>query len=77
MGAATGRIHAYPGIGEAIREALERAFPAREFVVWREPEEFVAGIWQVRWENSAGADDTDELSLPRPLLIRRNRMISG
>lgn len=38
------RIHAYHFAGEAVREAVERAFPERDYVVWTEPEAFLRGI---------------------------------
>jgi hypothetical protein len=40
-------------------------------------EDQIDGGWQVRWENSAGADDTDLLSLPQPFTLRRNRVQAG
>lgn len=41
------RIHAYHFAGEAIRPAMERAFPEREYVVWTRPEELEAGLDEV------------------------------
>jgi phosphoglycerate dehydrogenase-like enzyme len=38
------RIHAFPGLGNAVRDTVEAAFSGREFVVWEDPAEFEAGI---------------------------------
>lgn len=40
-------------------------------------EDHIEGVWQVRWENSAGDNDTDEFSLEQPLIVRRNRVMPG
>lgn len=37
-------------------------------------EDIVEGVWGVRWENSAGSNDTDEYSYEQPLVLTRNRM---
>jgi phosphoglycerate dehydrogenase-like enzyme len=41
------RIHAYHFAGEAVRQAVERAFPDREYVVFPDAEGFLAGIGEV------------------------------
>lgn len=40
-------------------------------------EDHIEAIWQVRYENSAGANDTDLLTLPQPFILRRNRVQGG
>jgi len=42
-----GPLHAFHFAGEAIRPAVERAFPDRPFTVWTEPEELRRGIGEV------------------------------
>jgi phosphoglycerate dehydrogenase-like enzyme len=37
-------IHAYSAVAEALREAAEAAFPGREYTVWKNEEEFAAGL---------------------------------
>ena len=44
---ATRRIHAYPGLGNAIRDRIGAAFPEREFVVWSDADEFRRGLPEV------------------------------
>lgn len=50
---------------------------ATDLVIDETVEDAVEAQWQVRWENSAGADDVDLWSLPQPFYVRRNRAKAG
>lgn len=45
----TESVHAYTPFGDSVRRALAEAFPDRPVVCWSRPEEFAAGVEDVRY----------------------------
>ena len=57
--------------------AITVALVDTDLVIDETVEDHIMADWQVRYENSAGDDDTDLLTLPQPFVLRRNRVQAG